>query len=110
MYMSGAAPRLSLAAAMVLRAIAAGYVYGFDIMDSTGLPSGTIYPALRRMEGAGLVASVWEDAKVAQSEQRPARKYYKLTTSGRLAFEGAAERYGLPAPKLRVHKTAPARR
>jgi hypothetical protein len=34
----------------VLHALARGYSYGFDIMGATGLPSGTVYPALRRLE------------------------------------------------------------
>ena len=51
---------LSLSAAAILQAIDHGYGYGFDIMDATGLPSGTVYPALRRMEAAGLIASRWE--------------------------------------------------
>ena len=36
--------------ALILQALDNGYYYGFDIMDVTGLPSGTVYPALRRME------------------------------------------------------------
>ena len=48
---------LSLSATVVLQAVANGYGYGFDIMDATGLPSGTVYPALRRMEESGLVKS-----------------------------------------------------
>ena len=67
---------LSRSAAVILQTIADGYVYGFDVMDATGLPSGTVYPALRRMEAAGLILSQWEDAVVAQREQRPLRKYY----------------------------------
>ena len=62
--------------------------YGFDIMDATGLPSGTVYPALRRMEAAGLIVSKWEDPAVAQREQRPARKYYEVTRSGHRARRG----------------------
>ena len=53
---------LSLSATVVLQAVAGGDGYGFDIMDATGLPSGTVYPALRRMEAAGLVMSTWENA------------------------------------------------
>jgi DNA-binding PadR family transcriptional regulator len=86
---------LSLSATVVLQAIANGYGYGFDVMDTTGLPSGTVYPALRRMEAASLVKSKWEDAAVAQREQRPARKYYVITRSGQLALAEAVERYRL---------------
>ena len=52
--------KLSHTAALILQTIDNGCSYGFDIMDETGLPSGTVYPALRRMEGEGLIASQWE--------------------------------------------------
>jgi len=84
---------LSYSAAVVLQAVANDYKYGFDIMDITGLPSGTIYPALRRMEAAGLVVSQWEGQAVAQLEGRPARKYYQVTTEGREMLSEALKRY-----------------
>lgn len=86
---------LSMSASVVLQAVANGYGYGFDVMDVTGLPSGTVYPALRRMEAAGLVRSKWESAVIAQREQRPPRKYYDITRSGQLALAEAVERYRL---------------
>jgi len=86
---------LSLSATCVLQAVARGAGYGFDIMDATGLPSGTVYPALRRMESSHLVVSRWESAAAAQREQRPARKYYELTRSGELALADAVVRYRL---------------
>jgi PadR family transcriptional regulator PadR len=58
------------------------YVYGFRVMEITGLPSGTVYPALRRLERDGLIRSHREQQSVADAEQRPARKYYRLTRSG----------------------------
>jgi DNA-binding PadR family transcriptional regulator len=102
---------LSLSATAILQAVANGYVYGFDVMDATGLPSGTVYPALRRMEDAGLIDSQWEKAEVAQREQRPARKYYELTKAGQAALAEAAARYRMakPAP-ARATKPSPARR
>jgi PadR family transcriptional regulator, regulatory protein PadR len=102
---------LSMSATTVLQAIANGYVYGFDIMDATGLPSGTVYPALRRMEAAGLIDSRWEDADVAQREQRPSRKYYEVLRSGQLVLAQAAARYRFAgrAP-LRRTKPSPAKR
>jgi PadR family transcriptional regulator, regulatory protein PadR len=93
--------QLSLSASVILQAIANGYHYGFDIMDTTGLPSGTVYPALRRMEEAALIDSEWEAAEAARREQRPPRKYYGLTKAGRHALSEAAVRYRLqqqPAP------------
>jgi len=52
---------LSFSGAAILQALAHDYRFGFDIMDITGLPSGTVYPALRRLEQAGLVRSKWEE-------------------------------------------------
>ena len=84
---------LSYSAAVILQAVASSYRYGFDIMDVTGLPSGTVYPALRRMEEAGFVDSSWEDEGAAQTEGRPARKYYEMTAAGREALGEAVRRY-----------------
>ena len=39
--------KLSHTAAIILQALDAGFVYGFSIMEMTGLPSGTVYPAFR---------------------------------------------------------------
>ena len=79
--------RLSVAAVSVLQAVANGFVYGFDIIDSTGLPSGTVYPALSRLERDGLVKSAWENAQVARDDGRPARRYYRLTAPGTRALD-----------------------
>jgi DNA-binding PadR family transcriptional regulator len=86
---------LSFSATAILQAVANGYQYGFDIMDVTGLPSGTVYPALRRLEEAGLVRSKWENQRIAQQDQRPPRKYYEMTRSGEDALAEAAKRYRL---------------
>ena len=83
--------KLTHTSALILQTIGAGYRYGFDIMEATGLPSGTVYPALRRLEQLALIQSTWEKASKALAEQRPARKYYKLTPSWRANFgEGGA--------------------
>lgn len=87
---------------LVLEALARGYHYGFDIMDATNLPSGTVYPILRRLEREGLVTSEWEAEGVAQSEQRPPRRYYAINGAGIKVFEQTAERYraaGAIAPR-----------
>src|SRR5580704_18768647 len=89
--------RLSHTAAMILQAINAGYVYGFSIMEMTGLPSGTVYPAMRRLERDDLIRSHWEQQSIADAEQRPARKYYKLTRAGKLTLETSRKRYPLLA-------------
>jgi DNA-binding PadR family transcriptional regulator len=97
----GDAAKLSHTAALILQTVDQGFSYGFDIMDATGLPSGTVYPALRRMESEGLVTSQWEPGKKALAEQRPARKYYRITRSGSEVLEQLQRRYPL-LPKLVV--------
>jgi PadR family transcriptional regulator PadR len=87
--------KLSHTAAMILQTIGAGYVYGFSMMEVTGLPSGTVYPALRRLERDDLVRSSWEKQSMADAEQRPPRKYYKLTSGGRATLEACQKRYPL---------------
>jgi DNA-binding PadR family transcriptional regulator len=79
--------------ALVLQALSRGYHYGFDIMDATNLPSGTVYPILRRLDREGLVRSRWEKAEVAQREQRPPRRYYELAAAGERVLADAAGRY-----------------
>ena len=67
-------PCVSFSAAAILAALRDGRQHGFDIMDALGLPSGTVYPALRRMEEAEFVESRWEPADTAQREARPPRE------------------------------------
>jgi PadR family transcriptional regulator PadR len=84
---------LTYSTAVILQAVSNGYLYGFDIIDITGLPGGTVYPALRRLEEAGYLTSKWEEPHIAQSEPRPPRKYYELTRAGREALAEAVKRY-----------------
>ena len=74
--------RMTQVTAFVLRAVAAGYKYGFDVMETCDLPSGTAYPALRRLEKSGLLRSRWEKGKDAHAEGRPRRRIYELTGEG----------------------------
>ena len=91
------ATKLTHTAALILKALSAGHPYGFDVMEVTGLPSGTVYPALRRMESAGLIASDWESESKANREDRPPRRYYKVTRDGRQALGEAEKKYPLIA-------------
>jgi len=84
--------RLTLATTLVLQAIQRGHRYGFDIVDVTQFPTGTIYPALRRLERAGFVRSEWESDRTAASEGRPARRYYEITPRGGEALEASLSR------------------
>jgi DNA-binding PadR family transcriptional regulator len=80
---------LSNTSVAILQALAGGVRYGFDIIDATGLPSGTVYPALAKLEDAGLVSSRWENPRIAQQEKRPPRRYYELRPSGEAALKEA---------------------
>jgi PadR family transcriptional regulator, regulatory protein PadR len=106
------AVKLSHTSALILHTIDSGYAYGFDIMEVTGLPSGTIYPALRRLEKDSLILGTWEDRRSAFSQDRPQRRVYKLTRQGKETLSGALRRYPLlaqlaPAP---AGKEKPVRR
>jgi len=87
--------KLSHTAAIILQALDAGYVYGFSVMETTGLPSGTVYPALRRLEHEGLIRSSWEAQAVADAGQRPVRKYYRITRAGQATLAASQKRYPL---------------
>lgn len=86
-------PNLTFPTGLVLEAITRGCRYGFDIMDATGLPGGTVYAALRRLEAAGCLTSRWEALEVAETEGRPPRCYYRLTPAGHALRERALERF-----------------
>jgi DNA-binding PadR family transcriptional regulator len=62
-------------------------------MLNTGLPSGTIYPILSRLEKEELILSRWEKRPASEQDQRPPRKYYRLTTKANklLATAGIRE-------------------
>jgi len=76
------ARRLGTSTLAILRALDDGHSYGFDVMDATGLPGGTVYPALAKLEDHGLVSSRWEDPDLAHAEKRPPRRYYEVTPAG----------------------------
>lgn len=84
---------LSFTTITVLHAVASGSRHGFDVIDTTGLPSGTVYPALGRLERDGLVRSSWEDAAAAHAEKRPPRRYYRVTAQGSRVLETEVAKY-----------------
>jgi PadR family transcriptional regulator PadR len=84
---------LTYPTAALLLAIREGHRYGFDIMDATGLPDGTVYPILRRLERRGVLTGAWEDEEAARAEQRPRRRYYALTGEGRAALADVEARF-----------------
>ena len=61
-------------------------------MEVSGLPSGTVYPVLRRLEKEDAVESQWEDDATASAAGRRARRVYRLTEPGQLLAERARQR------------------
>jgi len=84
---------LSFGTVAVLHAVAAGYRFGFDIVDATGLAAGSVYPALDKLQDMGLLRSSWEDAAAAQAEKRPPRRYFELTGDGARALAEALDKH-----------------
>ena len=83
---------LGYATVAVLQAVSDDFGYGFDIIDRTGLASGTVYPALSSLDRKGLVKSRWESDEIAREGGRPRRRYYRLTREGHAALTEAFER------------------
>lgn len=54
--------------------------YGYDLMKSIRVASGTLYPILLRLEERGYLSAEW---RKPVSEGRPPRHAYKLTSEGR---------------------------
>ena len=76
--------RMTLPTQFVLRALLAdpqAELYGVEIGEAAGLPSGTVHPILARLEGLRWVQSRWEDID-PKVEGRPARRYFRLTAAG----------------------------
>jgi DNA-binding PadR family transcriptional regulator len=80
--------------------------YGYDLMKAAGLPSGTLYPMLARLEDQKLVTSAWETPQAGG--ERP-RRYYQLTGEGiRVArLELAQVRAGQLRAPVRLGRAAP---
>jgi PadR family transcriptional regulator, regulatory protein PadR len=92
--------RMSITTVSVLHAIAGGLRYGFDVLEATGLESGTVYPILSRLEDDGFLRSTWEDDARAHAAGRPARRYYAITRAGKAALDEAAAHYRMLVPSL----------
>jgi len=73
---------------LLLSVLAAGPAHGYAIISALrdrsegafDLPEGTIYPALHRLEDAGLLSSSWADADGRR------RRVYALTSKGAAAL------------------------
>jgi PadR family transcriptional regulator, regulatory protein PadR len=101
-------PRMTIPTQLVLRALLADpsrELYGIEISEAAGLPSGTVHPMLARLENLGWIESRWEDID-PRAEGRPARRYYRFTSSGVESARAAlASSY---QSRRRVHIARPA--
>jgi DNA-binding PadR family transcriptional regulator len=70
--------------------------YGLEVRKIAGLGTGTLYPALRRLEALGWLTSRIEE--LPPDEVRPPRRMYRLTGAGERAARDylarAEERFG----------------
>lgn len=95
--------RLTLQVQLVLSALSTDpdtEMYGLELVDTTGLPPGTIYPILARLEHAGWLSSRWEVID-QHAEGRPRRRYYRLTPDGAVAATTARQRADARRPGRR---------
>lgn len=65
-----------------------GEHYGLELIASTGVKAGSLYPILARLETDGTVIGRWEEINES-AEMRRRRKYYQLTPSGESAARSA---------------------
>ena len=62
--------------------------YGFELVKVTGLPSGSVYPILRRLEDEKIITA--REEAIDPTARRPRyRIYYRLTSDGRRAAREA---------------------
>lgn len=95
--------RMTVAVAKVLRVFLedpAQARYGYELMQSSGFPSGKLYPILARLEAAGWLTKEVEDVDPSVVG-RPARRMYQLSPDGtqaaRLELAALSEQLRPPA-------------
>jgi PadR family transcriptional regulator len=98
-------PRLSHQTLQILKVFLDGPsegLAGSDIWKKLGLFSGTVYPILMRLDGAGWLKSDWEKLP-AEMLGRPRKRIYQLTPDGynkaREAFAALDVQVGSPSWK-----------
>ena len=102
--MAGMSPRMTIPTQLVLQALLQDpgrELYGVEVGDVAGLPSGTVHPILARLERAGWSTSQWEDIDPS-AEGRPARRYYRLTPEGAPAATRVLAKSPAPGGSRRI--------
>ena len=74
-------------------------MYGLELCAETGLPSGTIYPILARLEKAGWLSYDLEDIEPSELG-RPRRRYFRLEPNSLSEVKAALHRAEAPALAL----------
>jgi DNA-binding PadR family transcriptional regulator len=64
-------------------------LFATELMKAAGIGSGSLYPALARMQAEGWIEQESEDSDVAKTEGRPARRYFRMTGKGALEAHAA---------------------
>ena len=81
---------------LILKTLARGSEHGYGItcciLNASGsqlrVEEGSLYPALRRMEAAGLIRAEWR-----ASENNRRARYYEITKTGRKHLADVVERW-----------------
>jgi PadR family transcriptional regulator len=104
--------------ALELKSRENGEFHGYEIAKRLGEHAdaklltayGTLYRALGRLEGIGLLVSRWEDPQIPARENRPGRRLYTLTAAGEAAVRAARAVADAQAAQVRGRrrKVAPA--
>lgn len=75
---------------LVLQVIALGPIHGYAVavrvqqmsQDAVQVPTGSLYPALHRLESRGLLSATWKETDTGR-----VAKFYSLTRKGRARLE-----------------------
>jgi len=81
---------------LILKAVSLGPLHGYGVLlriqqlsrDVLDVRQGSLYPALYRLQSAGLIASTW-----GRSENQRRAKFYRLTPRGRRQLDSEQERW-----------------
>ena len=73
---------------LILKAVSLKPLHGYGVLlrihqisgEALDIPQGSLYPALYRLEKAGLIASSWEDESAPR--RGPRKRVYRLTKQG----------------------------
>ena len=81
---------------LILRVASLGPIHGYAIAqriqqisrDVLRVQQGSLYPALHRLEGRGLLAAVWKESETGRDA-----KFYRLTASGRRQLQAETDNW-----------------